>query len=102
MHLIINSCLQLFFALFGAGMAARQLWLIHLPIAEKTGCMPYLSIFWNYLPFWKIIKVFFNGTGDCIEHPWAQLDITMPEWTLDFFIFFDFMAIVNFTIVLRR
>lgn len=93
---IINTSLQLFFALFGAGMAGRQIWLIHLPLSDKTGCMPDISVLWNYLPFWDILMVFLNGSGDCLENSWTFLGISMPEWCLGFFVFFIVVAILGF------
>lgn len=93
---IINNSLQLLFALFGAAMASRQIWLIHVPSVDRAGCMPDISILWNYLPFLDILKIIFNGTGDCIEHPWIWLGITMPEWTLGFFIIFALVITIRF------
>jgi protein dithiol:quinone oxidoreductase len=100
--LIVNIWMQLFFALFGAGMAARQAWLIALPASERTGCMPDISLLWNYLPIWDIFKVFLNGTDDCFENPWTFLGINMPEWTLGFFVLFIFIAIWGLVRALRR
>lgn len=94
--LIINTSLQLFFALFGAGIAGRHVWLIHHPNEANSGCMPDMSILWHYMPLQDLLKVFFSGSGSCVQAPWTWLGITMPEWTLGFFVFFIIMAGVSF------
>lgn len=98
---IINSTLQLLFALFGASMAGRQIWLMHIPPAEQPGCVPDISILWHYLPFSDLLKVFLNGTGSCVENVWTWLGITMPEWTLGFFIFF-ILASIGLTFIHKK
>lgn len=93
---IWNNGLQLFFALFGALMSTRHIWLIHFPPKEQTGCMPDINTLWHYLPFQDILFVFLNGTGDCTKITWTFLRLNMPEWTLGFFVFFWLIAVFRF------
>lgn len=90
---ITNTFLQFLFSVFGASMAARHVWLMHTPAAERPGCLPELSLLWKYLPFKDILHAFLNGTESCVENTWTLLGLTMPEWTLGFFIFFIIASI---------
>ena len=90
----LNTFAQFFFAIFGTIMASRQVWLMHIPPSEQSGCMPDLSVLWNYLPFLDLVRVFFNGTASCTENAWSWLGVSMPEWTLVFFVFFIFASIL--------
>ena len=90
----INTFLQLFFALFGASMAGRQVWLIYTPEIQRPGCMPDMSVLWQYLPFNDFIHAFLNGTVSCAESPWRMFGLAMPEWTLGFFVFFIIASII--------
>lgn len=94
--IIVNTSFTLFFALFGAGMAGRQIWVMTYPPLETSGCLPDISILWHYLPFSDLLKIFFNGTAGCLEQSWHWLGMTMPEWSCVFFVFFAFMAIWRF------
>ncbi len=88
-----NIIFQFIFGIFGASMAGRQVWLMHIPASERTGCMPDISLLWHYLPFREIVRAFFSGTESCTENIWSWLGITMPEWTLGFFVFFILASI---------
>lgn len=94
----LNTFFQFFFAIFGASMAGRQIWLMHTPPSEQTGCMPDISVLWHYLPFRDLVRVFFNGTASCTESTWAWWGLSMPEWSLVFFVFFIFASIGLFVI----
>lgn len=80
--------LQLLFAAFGAAMAGRHVWLLHYPEPESSGCIPDLSILWGYLPFQDFVKIFFNGSGSCLDNPWHFLSFSMPAWSLLCFVGF--------------
>jgi disulfide bond formation protein DsbB len=90
----INTFFQFLFSIFGASMAARHVWLIHTPALQRPGCLPELSLLWKYLPFKDVLHAFLNGTESCVENTWALLGLSMPEWTLGFFVFFIIASIV--------
>lgn len=84
----INTFFQFLFSIFGASMAGRQVWLIQTPPSERPGCMPDITLLWQYLPFKEVIHAFLNGTESCVESTWTFQGLNMPEWMLGFFIFF--------------
>ncbi len=79
------------FATFaGAGVAARQVWLQHLPPGEAPSCGPTPGYLWNMLPkgeaIQRIAELVLKGDGDCAKIDAQWLGITLPEWTLFVFI----------------
>ncbi len=91
---IINFCLQFIFSMFGASMAARQVWLIHTPKLHRPGCMPDMTLLWHYLPLKDLVQAFLNGSEACGEVPWTFLGASMPAWMLGFFIFFIIASMI--------
>jgi len=66
----------------GVGIAARHLWVQHLPPDPFAGCAPG----WNYMvenfPISKALKMAFTGSADCSQVSWTLLGLSMPFWTL--------------------
>lgn len=78
----VYALLVLLGACAGIGVAARHIWLQHLPPDPMAGCAPG----WNYLvsnfPIADIIKKAFTGLADCHVVNWSFLGLSMPSWTL--------------------
>ncbi len=72
----------LLFALMGAGLAIRQLFLQSLPPGQAPACLPSLNYLVDVLPFMELMSVMMSGTGDCAEVQWRFLGLTIPGWTL--------------------
>lgn len=73
-------------SLAGAGIAARQVWLQHLPADRVPECGPGLEFMLEmYAPFDVVTRVL-RGTGDCAKVDWTLLGISMAEWSLACFI----------------
>jgi len=83
--LLYSSILDLV-ALFGAAVAARQVWLQHLPADRVPECGPGLDFMLETYPFLDVIKTLIHGTGDCAEVVWTFLGFSIPEWSLVVFI----------------
>lgn len=92
---IINTIFQGFFLVLGLGMALRQIWLLHHPILEGSGCMPNISVLWNYLPLTDILKIFFTGTASCTENVWTWLGFSLPEWSALAFILLGMITVLK-------
>lgn len=63
--LVIYGILALLFTLFGLGVAARQVYLQHLPAGMAPACGPGLNYLFQSLPLSEFIMTLFKGTGDC-------------------------------------
>jgi len=81
------------FALAGAGVATRQVWLQHLPPAQVPPCGPDLYYMLGNLPFQRVLEKLFTGSGQCAEVHWTFLGLSIAEWSLGWFIALALYAI---------
>lgn len=70
---------------FGFTMAARNVWLQHLPPDQVPSCGPGLNYMLETFPFHKALLMIFRGSGDCAVIHWTFLSFSIPEWMLLFF-----------------
>lgn len=87
------------FALGGAGVAARQVWLQHLPPELVPACGPDLFYMLQTFPLWRTIEKLFTGTGQCAEVKWRFLGLSIAEWSLAWFVA---LAVVALWVGFRR
>jgi protein dithiol:quinone oxidoreductase len=73
-------------ALGGAGVAARQVWLQHLPADQVPACGPSLEYMMQTLPFGELLMRMFKGDGNCALVDWRLLGLSMAEWSLLWFL----------------
>lgn len=69
-------------ALAGAGVAARHLWLQSLPPDQVPACGPGLGYMIDAFPLSKALSMVFTGSGECAQLDWQFLGLSMPAWTL--------------------
>ena len=79
---IVYSLLGLLFALGGAGVAARHVWLQHLPPDQVPACGPDLFFMLENFPLGRTLQKLFTGSGQCAEVKWRFLGLSIPEWSL--------------------
>ncbi|HSB96407.1 MAG TPA: disulfide bond formation protein B [Spongiibacteraceae bacterium] len=72
-------------ALAGAAVAARQVWLQHLPPNEVPACGPSLEYMLQTLPFGDVLVKLFKGDGNCAVVDWRLFGLSMAEWSLVWF-----------------
>lgn len=68
--------------LIGAGIAARHLWLQHLPPDRVPECGPGLDYMLEVFPLTETLRMAFTGSGECADIVWSFLGLSMPGWTL--------------------
>ncbi len=69
-------------SLAGMGIAARHVWLQHLPADQVPSCGPGLNYMLDVFPMQKIISMVLRGSGECAKIDWTLAGITLPEMTL--------------------
>lgn len=85
------------FALGGAGLAGRQLWLQSLPEDQVPACGPSVDYLLEAFPLLDVVMIALQGTGDCAKVSWTFLGLSIPGWTLmAFTIFFVMMLYLLF------
>ena len=72
-------------ALGGAGVAARQIWLQHLPADQVPACGPDLFFMMENFPLGRLLEKLFMGSGQCAEVTWRFLGLSIAEWSLAWF-----------------
>ena len=70
------------FSLGGFGVAARQVWLQHLPVDQVPACGPDLFFMMENFPLRRILDKVFLGSGQCAEVHWRFLGLSIAEWSL--------------------
>ncbi len=72
-------------ALGGTAVAARQVWLQHLPADKVPDCGPDLFFMLKNLPLQRTLEKLFAGSGQCAEVHWKFLGLSIAEWSLVWF-----------------
>lgn len=82
-------------ALTGAGIAARHVWLMHLPPSEVPACGPGLGYLMDILPWREVLAIVLRGDASCATVEGSFLGISLPAWTLLAFIILLFAALIG-------
>jgi disulfide bond formation protein DsbB len=61
-------------------------WLQSLPADQIPACLPGLDALLHYFPWQDILHALFWGSGDCAEINWQWLGLSMPVWSLLYFL----------------
>lgn len=69
----------------GGAVAARHVWLQHLPADEVPACGPSLEYMLDTLPFSETLSIVMMGDGNCADTVWTFLGLSIPEQTLALF-----------------
>jgi len=66
----------------GAAVAARQVWIQHLPPGQVAGCGADLDYMLQNFPLLKTVTLLWAGTSDCAAVTWSFLGLSMAGWML--------------------
>jgi protein dithiol:quinone oxidoreductase len=69
-------------ALATLGVAARHVYVQHLPPGSLPSCGAPLAILLKFTPVFTLIKKVLTGSGECGEINWRFLGLAMPTWVL--------------------
>lgn len=70
----------------GTGLAARHVWLQHLPADQVPACGPGLSYMLEQFPLMRMLEKVLSGSGECAEAGWKFLGLTIAGWSLLWFV----------------
>ncbi len=82
------------FALFGAAVAGRHIWIQHLPKDEVPACGPGLDYMLENFPMAEVLKELMHGSGECAAKGWTFLSFGIPEWALIWFVLLGTWAVL--------
>ncbi|HEY6516445.1 MAG TPA: disulfide bond formation protein B [Steroidobacteraceae bacterium] len=69
-------------ALATAAVAARQVYIQHLPPGAIPSCGAPLSMMMQFMPLATVIRKVLTGSGECGVVNWRFLGLAMPAWVL--------------------
>jgi len=81
-------------ALAGIGIASRHVWLTHLPPDQVPSCGPPLDFMMEASPLADVVKQVLTGSGECAKVDWTFLGMSMPAWSLAWFVLLALWAAV--------
>lgn len=84
-------------AVLGAVTAVRQVLLQNATPDQAGDCWPSLHYMIENLSFWQALQLTLKGTVDCVEINWTLFDLSLPEWSLLFFVGMLILGILQFS-----
>jgi len=78
--------LALLAALAGVGIAGRHVWVQVMPRDAMSSCGPPLSFLSETMGPFEVLRTVLTGTGDCGNVDWRFLGLSMPMWSLVWFL----------------
>ncbi len=84
-------------ALLGAITAVRQVLLQNVAPDQAAECLPSLGHAIENLSVWQALQWAFDGTVDCVEISWTLFDLSLPEWSLLFFLGMLILGVIQFS-----
>jgi disulfide bond formation protein DsbB len=81
----------------GAAIAVRHVWLQNLPPDQVPECGMGLNYMLDTMPFADVLRQVFYGSGECAQIDWTFAGLSMPAWTLVWYIL---IALVTLAIVI--
>ena len=88
----VYSALVVLFAVAGGGVSIRHSYLQHFP-PKVESCGSDLDFLLGNFPLTQALPKIFAGTGSCSKVDWKFLGLSIPEWTLVWFVIFAATAI---------
>ena len=73
-------------AAIGAGIAGRHVWLQNLPADQVPACGPGLDWMMQTMPVVGVLRDVLTGSGECANVDWTFLGLSMPAWSLAWFV----------------
>ncbi|MBF6025737.1 disulfide bond formation protein B [Lysobacter niastensis] len=78
--------LALLASLGGIAVAGNHVRLQHLPPDQVPACGPGLDYMLDAMPISGVIRKVMTGSGECANVDWTFLGLSMPEWSLVWFV----------------
>jgi protein dithiol:quinone oxidoreductase len=69
-------------ALAAIGVAARHVYVQHLPPGAIPSCGAPLALLLKFRPLTEVVGTVLTGSGECSEVTWRFLGLAMPAWVL--------------------
>jgi len=87
------SALLVAISFTGGAIAARHVWLQHLPKDRVPQCGPGLNYMLDKFPLAQALEKILRGSGECAEVGWTFLGLSIAEWSLVWFVLLALLAL---------
>lgn len=77
----------------GTLIAGRHIWLQSLPPDQVPECGPGLNYMLDNLPLMEVLSTVLRGSGSCAEVIWSFFGLSMPMWTMIWYIGLGLMTL---------
>ena len=88
--------------LWSTFVAARHVWIQHLPPDQVPSCGPGLDYWLEALPMKEVVHQVLSGSGECAVVAWRFLGLSIPEQALILFVFLTLVHGVILLTILRK
>lgn len=82
-------------SVLGGALAVRHLYIQAMPPELAPACIPPLSYLIAKFPITEMIYRLVSGSGDCAEVQWYFLGLSIPGWSLIWFILFGVSSLLS-------
>ena len=76
----VYALFLLLFTGYGLGVSGWHWRLQNLPPSEVPSCGPGLDYMLDNFPLGEVMRMVFQGSGECAEVVWSFLGLSMPAW----------------------
>jgi disulfide bond formation protein DsbB len=90
----VYSTVAFLLAAAGGAVAARQVWLQHLPANQVPACGPGLEYMLEQFPLREALGKVLAGSGECAEVGWTFLGLSIAGWSLVWFVLLGVFAMI--------
>ena len=80
--------------IWGVTTAGRHLWLQSLPADQVPECGPGLEFMLEFFGPLEALRSAFTGAGECAEVDWSLMGLSMPAWTLIWYVALMAIALI--------
>lgn len=88
--------------LWGIGVAARHVWLQHLPADQVPACGPGLNYWVETLPIIQVFQEVLKGSGECAVIDWSLFGLSLPMQTLILFIIIFVIHLILLVKIIKK
>jgi len=99
---LVYNALLVAIAATGAAVAARHVWLQHLPPDKVPECGPGLEFTLRKFPLFQALEKVLAGSGQCAEASWKFLGLSIAGWSLVWFVLLGLFCVYLTLPYLRR
>jgi disulfide bond formation protein DsbB len=78
----------------GSVIAGRHVWLQNLPPDQVPECGMGLNYMLETMPYGEVFSEVFYGSGECAQIDWTFAGLSMPWWTLIWYIGFTVITLI--------